>query len=149
MNLMDLQLISWNVCGMGNKDKRVGIHKGLMGQNPNMLVLQETKTMDMSDQMVEEVWGKSSKYWLALPLWVASSGILLIWNEDKVEVMDHKIGAFSISVHCKTKNGLEDWVYSGVYESILSREVDEFLGELDNVKAWWNLPWCIRGEISI
>lgn len=132
---MDLQLISWNVRGMGNKDKRVAIRKGLRGRNLNILVLQETKMMVMLDPVVKEVWGKVSKCWLSLPSWGASGGILLMWNEDSVEVLDHEIRAFSISVRCRKINGGEEWVFSGVYGPVLLREVEEFMGEMDNVRA--------------
>lgn len=105
--------------------------------------------MDMTDQIVKEVWGKSSKRWLALLLWGALGGILMIWNEDKVEVVEHEVGAFSISVHCGKINVLEDWVNCGINGSVIAGEVDEFLGELDNVKARWDLPWCIGGDFNL
>lgn len=44
-NFMDPKLLSWNVKGLENRDKRNTIDKGLGVVNPNTLVLQETKVM--------------------------------------------------------------------------------------------------------
>lgn len=72
------------------------ICKDFAGVGPDILVLQETKIEVMSDLIVADVWGSYSNDWLALPSWGASGGILLIWNANKVEILDHELWAFSI-----------------------------------------------------
>lgn len=54
---MDLKLLSWNVRGMENKEKKVILNQNLMGSIPDILCLQETKIQVMSDRVVKEVWG--------------------------------------------------------------------------------------------
>lgn len=39
--------------------------------------------------------------------------------------------------------------YQCVYGPVLNGEVDDFLEELDNIKARWNLPWCIGGDFNL
>lgn len=39
VELIDLKLLTWNVRGLGNSDKRVAICKGLSGVFPDILVL--------------------------------------------------------------------------------------------------------------
>lgn len=73
----------------------------------------------------------------------------MIWNSDKVELLDQEIGAYSISVRCKLQGGLDAWIFSGVHGPILRRKVDDFLMELDDVKACWDLPWCIGGDFNL
>lgn len=34
---MDLKLISWNVRGLGNKDKRVSVNKGIVSSLPDIV----------------------------------------------------------------------------------------------------------------
>lgn len=146
---MDLRLLSWNVRGLGNHDKRVAICKDINSYLSDMLVLQETKREIMSDQFVKEIWGKASNQWLALPSWGALCGILMIWNGARVKVLEHEVGAFSISVRCRMVNMLEEWVFTGVYGLVLGSEVDAFSGELDNAKARWDLPWCLSGDFNL
>lgn len=88
----------------------------------------------MNDLIVKEVWGCRTSSWLALPSWGASGGILVIWDENKLEVLEHELGAFSVAIRCKVVEE-EEWVFVGVYGPLNSGEVDDFLSELDNVLA--------------
>lgn len=127
---MDLKLLSWNVRGMRNRDKRVTIHQNIVDVNPNIFCLQETKIQLMSDSMVKDVWGSRPCGWSSLPSWGASGGILLIWDLDKIEVLEQEIGAFSFSIRCRLKREMEDWVFVGVYGPNLRSEVSDFLQEI-------------------
>lgn len=64
---MDLKLLSWNVHGLGNRDKRVAVNKGFVGGHPDILVLQETKLSFMDEKVVREIWGLGPNKWLDLP----------------------------------------------------------------------------------
>lgn len=64
-------------------------------------------------------------------------------------MLDHEIGVFSISIRCRSKLNVEDWVFSGVYGLNFATDVDDFLGEVDDIKGHWDLPWFIRGGILI
>lgn len=79
--------------------------------------------------------------WLVLPSQGASRGILTDWDVDRVEVLEHEIGAFSIAIRCRLKWSVVEWLFVGVYGPVLGVEVDFFLGELDDIKACWDLPW--------
>lgn len=65
--------------------------------------------------------GVKTSTWLGLPTLGAlgGGGILLIWDDSKVVVPEHEIGAYSVSIRCKSKFGLEEWVFVGVYGSPL------------------------------
>lgn len=112
---------------MGNRDKRIVINQNMLGANPDLLCLQETKIQEMNDKVVKEVWGDRPYAWMALPSWGASRGILLIWDVDKVDVLDHKIGAYSVSVRYKLKMESGVLGVSGVYDPNIRSEVDDFL----------------------
>lgn len=99
--------------------------------------------------MVKEVWGLRPCEWLMLPSWGASGGILLIWDPNKVDVLDHDIGAYSISPKCKLKRTADEWVFVGVYGPFVRSEADDFLWELDVVNAHRGLPWCIGGDFNL
>lgn len=73
----------------------------------------------------------------------------MIWDENKLKILEHELGAFSVSIRCKVVEEEEEWVFVGVYRPPNSGEVDDFLSELDNVHARWNLPWCLRGDFNL
>lgn len=64
-------------------------------------------------------------------------------------MLEYEIGAFSVSIRCRLKGYLEELVFSGVYGPNLRSEVDGFLGELDDLKARRDLPWCIGGDFNL
>lgn len=37
----------------------------------------------------------------------------MIWNDDMLEVMEHKVEAFSVSSRCRMVEGFEEWIFSG------------------------------------
>lgn len=53
---MDLKIISWNVRGMENRDKRAVIKQSITCAFPDIFCLQESKIQSMSDALVKEVW---------------------------------------------------------------------------------------------
>lgn len=73
----------------------------------------------------------------------------MIWNGEKFEIIEHEISAYSISLRCKMIGGLRDWIFLGVYSPVLWGEVEDFLKELDDVMARWDLPWCIEGDSNL
>lgn len=39
-------------------------------------------------------------------------------------------------------------MFVGVYGPDQGDEVDAFLSKLDDIKAHWDLPWCIGGDFN-
>lgn len=105
---MDLKILSWNVRGMGNRDKMVAINQNIIVAKPDIICLLETKIQAMCDRIVSDVWGSNTKSGLALALWGASNGILMVWNEEIVEMLEFEMDACSISIRCCIKGKIED-----------------------------------------
>lgn len=116
---------------------------------PDILCLQETKSRVMSEELVEDVWGCQTSSCLVLPSFGAFGGILIIWDDNKIEMMEHEIGAFSISIKCKFRLFAEEWMFVRVYGPPKQGEVVDFMVELDDIKGRWNLPWCIGGDFNM
>lgn len=81
------------------------------------------------ESVVKEVWGHWPFEWLALPSRGSSGGILLIGDKDRIEVLEHEIETFSISIRCRLKSMLVELVFVGVYDPTQRDEVIHFLGE--------------------
>lgn len=84
---MDLKSFH-GMLSLGNRDKRVSINHSILQAKPDIICLQETKIQSMSVSIIKDVWSLTSKSWVALPSWGASGGILVLWNEDNIEVLD-------------------------------------------------------------
>ena len=54
---MKVKIISWNVWGLKEAAKRSSV-KSLMGKwKADRICLQETKIVDWSSQMIQQIWG--------------------------------------------------------------------------------------------
>lgn len=65
---------------------------------------------------------------------------LLVWDVERIEVLEHEIRVYSIMIRCRFNLLAVDCVFVKVYDPVLGGEVDAFLEELDDIKARWDLP---------
>ena len=67
-------------------------------ENPDVVMIQETKKVECDRRFVGNVWTVRNKEWAALPTCRASGGILIIWDSNKLRSEEVVIGSFSVSV---------------------------------------------------
>ena len=55
------------------------------------------------------------------------------------------------SVSCKFQSVLNqsEWVFSGVYGPQMDRERLLMWYELVGISSWWDVPWCIGGDLKV
>ncbi|KAJ9687803.1 hypothetical protein PVL29_013847 [Vitis rotundifolia] len=93
-----MKIISWNTRGLGSRNKRRVIKDFLRLENPDVVMIQETKKEKCDRRFVGSVWTVRDKEWVALPTCGVSGGILIIWDSKKLSSEEVVIGSFSISV---------------------------------------------------
>ena len=76
--LMKLRLLSWNVRGVNNAQKRSVIRNFLRDWRCDVVCLQETKVDCMDFRMVRSLWGNQFVDWLALDAVNTAGGVLLM-----------------------------------------------------------------------
>ena len=137
---MKLKIISWNVRGLNDPDKRLQIKNLIKSWKVDVICLQETKLEVMSRSLVKSLWGCHYVDWVYLGSVGTAEGILVMWDKRVVEKVEEVVGQFSVS--CKFQN-VEDqfgWAFSGVYGPNFVNERQYLWDELAGVRAWWGLP---------
>jgi hypothetical protein len=142
---MNVKILSWNVRGMNELDKRLQIKSLLKGWKADIICLQETKLGLISNRIVRSLWGGQFVDWVFLGSNGASGGILLMWDSRVVEKMEDAVGQYSVS--CKFWNIIDQrvWIFTGVYDSNLVRERLNLWDEVAIIKSWWDAPWVGGG----
>ncbi|RVW90394.1 hypothetical protein CK203_045761 [Vitis vinifera] len=79
-----MKIISWNVRGLGSRNKRRMVKDFLRSENPDVVMIQETKKENCDRRFVGSVWTVRNKDWVALPASGASGGILIIWDSKNL-----------------------------------------------------------------
>ena len=91
---MNLKLLSWNVRGLNEVDKRLQIHNLLRSWKVDIVCLQETKLEWITRGIVRSIWGCPYVDWLYLGSDGASGGILLMWDRPVMEKVEESWGIF-------------------------------------------------------
>jgi len=112
-------LLSWNVRGLNEIDKRLKVRKFLRQWKADIICLQETKLEFISINIVRNLWGCLHAGWCYLPSSGASGGILSLWDKRVVEKIEVCVREYVVS--CSFRNVADDftWAFAGVYAPIL------------------------------
>ena len=143
---MKLKILSWNVRGANDKDKRKVIKAFLNSQKAELVCLQETKMQNVDSRMVRSLGAGRNSQWAAVDACGAAGGILLFWDFRVLELVDIVVGLFSIS--CRFSNCEDDfqWTFSGVYGHVFNCNRDPFWEELRAIRGLWEGPWSVGGD---
>ncbi len=146
---MQLKLLSWNVRGVNNTQKREVIRNFLRDWRCNVVCLQETKIDCMDIRMVRSLWGNQFVDWLALDAINTAGGVLLMWDTRVVERVDSVVGISSVTCSLKGLVDGFDWVCSGVYGPHSADGRRGLWEELSGVRQRWTGPWCVVGDFNV
>ena len=112
---MTLQLLSWNVRGLNNPQKREVCKNLLKEWKCDIVCFQETKVFSIDVAFVRSLWGSPFIDWVVLDAVQTLGGVLLIWDKRVFGKLDVIVGQFSVSVLLR---GVVDdfvWACTGVY----------------------------------
>ena len=146
---MNLKIVSWNVRGLNDCDKRLCIRNLIRLWKVDVVCLQEMKLGEVDRRLIKSLWECPHLDWLSMGSNGASGGILLLWDKRVLEKMDEAAGQFSLS--CKFRNVYNqfEWIFTGVYGSNTDRERRALWEELTGIISWWDAPWCIGGDFNV
>ncbi|KAJ9709801.1 hypothetical protein PVL29_001319 [Vitis rotundifolia] len=143
-----MKIISWNTRGLGSRNKRRVIKDFLRSENPNVVMIQETKKEKCDRRFVGSVWTVRDKDWASLPSCGASGGILIIWDSKKLSSEEVVIGSFSISVKFAMGGRGPMWI-STVYGPNSPSLRKEFWVELFDIFGLSYPLWCVGGDFNV
>ena len=107
-----MKILSWNKRGLGSKKKRRIVRNFLSSQNPDVVMLQETKREIWDRRFVSSVWKGRSMEWAALPACEASGGVVIMWYSNKFKCIEKVLGSFSVSMKLNSGEEGSFWLTS-------------------------------------
>ena len=123
---MKIRILSWNVRGANDRDKRKVIKLVIKSQRVDVVCVQETKIKEMNTGLVRSLGVGRHLDWRAINSREVAGGVLVFWVNRLVELVEVEEGMFSIS--CWFKNCVDGlmWVFTGVYGPVCSRDREDF-----------------------
>lgn len=146
---MKPKILSWNVRGINDVNKRLRIRSLLRSWKVDIVCLQETKLCGVDRHIIRSLWGCSFVGWCYLPSSGASGGVLVMWDKRVVEMAEDCIGVFSMAVSFKNIEDGWIWALAGVYGPNVDRDRSLLWEELVGLHSLWDLLWVFCGDFNI
>ena len=89
---MKIRILSWNVRGANDRDKRRIIKSVIKSQRVDVVCLQETKIKEMTTGLVRSLGVGRNIEWRAVNSRGAAGGILVFWDNRLVELVGWEEG---------------------------------------------------------
>src|SRR4051812_47401068 len=86
MNVRPLQMLVWNVRGLNAPARRDVVRQVVLGANPGIVCLQETKLQEISAVVVQCCLGNKCTKFFYVPAVGMRGGILVAWDETIVKL---------------------------------------------------------------
>ncbi|XP_028118140.1 uncharacterized protein LOC114315728 [Camellia sinensis] len=142
-----MKLLSWNVRGIGKPEKRGRIKRLLKDRHIDIVFLQETKKMVVSDNLARGLWGRRKMEFLSVDPEGTARGLLCMWDPD----------VFQLSGSCCNRRFilLSDTLYNSFHCVLLNiyapndvSSRSSFWNTLLNLKVYFSNPWCMEGDFN-
>ena len=115
---MKIKILSWNVRGVNDSNKRKVIKNLIRTNRVDLVCLQETKVQKMNNDMVRSLGVGRFLNWTALNAEGSAGGILLFWDKRRISMVDSMVGSFSVSCLFKMVEDRFQWAFTGVYDPV-------------------------------
>ena len=89
---MKLRMVSWNVRGLNDAQKRLVVRNLFREWNCDVVCLQETKFASMDRQLICSLWSCPYIIWVALDADQATGGVLMMWDRRALEKLEVLVG---------------------------------------------------------
>jgi hypothetical protein len=142
---MNHKIISWNVRGLNERNKRLRISKLLRLWKVDIVCFQETKMESISNNFVQSLWGCPYMDWCRVDSWGGLGRILIMWDCRVVSRIDSCMGIFVVAyLFRNVEDGLM-WAFAGVYGPNRDQYRWQLWEELARLISLWEVSWCIGG----
>lgn len=143
-----IKMITWNVRGLNEREKRLAIRQTFFLEKPNLICLQETKLRAMNANLRKEICGRRLDEYRALDSRGTKGGILIAWQGRRYEELDHSNTEFCLSITLKDRVLDQKIKIVGVYGPSRQDKRQQFFEEVRMEEPVDGTPWLICGDFN-
>ncbi|XP_028094700.1 uncharacterized protein LOC114294749 [Camellia sinensis] len=142
-----MKLLSWNIRGLGRPEKKKRIKAVIKERKVDMVMLQETKRANISNQCVKSIWPYDQVAYMNVDADGSAGGLLCVWKPEVFSLADCCCNRSFIILSSTLFNSL-NCVIVNVYalNDVSARR--SLWVSLINLKVVFPKPWCIGGDFN-
>ncbi|XVF10646.1 hypothetical protein REPUB_Repub07fG0200300 [Reevesia pubescens] len=144
-----MKLITWNIRGLGRREKRRAVRNVVISIKPDMIFLQETKREEVDRRIIRSVWGSNTDCFESSSAVGAAGGLISIWKDDFFLLQSKVITQRYILLVGRIKIVNFLCGFGNIYapnddgdRAYLWKELTEVLNSLD-------VAWCLGGDFNV
>ena len=141
-------IISWNTRVIDSIKKRWVVKDCLCLENPDVVLLQETKREFCHKRFVGSVWKVRNKQWAVLLASGALGGVEIFWDALKFKCLEVVLGSISVTVKLESEEEGSFWL-SSIYGLGSSHFRKNFWLELQDLSSLTFPKWCVGGDFNV
>ncbi|XP_075087637.1 uncharacterized protein LOC142169644 [Nicotiana tabacum] len=145
---MKIKILSWNMWGLNDGEKRRLIKTVLNEWRCDVVVLQETKIEGDISRVARHLWGSRWVDFVNLEAIGTSGGILIMWDKRLLEGELIISGSQSISCRLTAIGQDFSWFITGIYASNSRIERQDLWWELAASRGLCNGPWVVCRDFN-
>ena len=146
---MKIKILSWNVRGANNAEKRKLMKAYLRRKKVNLVYFQETKLKEVTCGIIRSLAVGRFVEWVASNAKGASGGILILWDSRVLQLIEVEESSYSLSGKFQNIEDDFTWIFSGVYGPTSNENRELLCEELGAIRGLWGEPWCIGGDFNV
>lgn len=98
-----MKILSWNTRGLGDISKGTSLKHFLQHNDPFIVMIQETKNADpFTSKFSKSLLSSNEINWARLES-IGKSGVLTMWDESKVQILEICKGGYTLSNRVSSK----------------------------------------------
>ena len=141
-------IISWNTRVIDSIKKRWVVKDCLCLENPDVVLLQETKREFCHKRFVGSVWKVRNKQWAVLLASRALGGVEIFWDALKFKCLEVVLGSISVTVKLESEEEGSFWL-SSIYGLGSSHFRKNFWLELQDLSGLTFPKWCVGRDFNV
>ncbi|CAO2150405.1 unnamed protein product [Urochloa humidicola] len=140
---------SWNVRGLGDKDKCNDVKSNLSNRNLDVVCLQETKISSPTMFKMATFLPPGISSFSSLDAAGAFGGVITAWNPRSVSLSHAVPLRFSLTCFFSTANDAQALAVTNVYAPCNAAARPAFFDELRSVALMCDGPWLLLGDFNV
>jgi exonuclease III len=144
-----MRFMFWNIRGFGNPARRRQIREYIREEKLDAIGLQETIKEEFSNKDLNDIVGGLQFRWFWQSAKGHSGGILMGVREEFLEIEDHEIGEYFISLVVRHRTINFRWEIMIVYGHAQHDKSRDFIAELSRKCMTVTLPVVMGGDFNL